>query len=520
MKVNLVEVRVVVRDAKGHIVDNLKQEDFQLFDNGKPQVISKFSIERTTDNPTISPEPAAAAPDVTAPPAAVQPVIAKRFVAYLFDDMHLQFSDLSQARNAAIKHLQSLGPEERAGVFTTSGQGQQDFTDDRAQLISAMNRIVPRSQQSKVVPDCPDITYYMADMIANKHDQIVAQMAMQDAQDCGAAASQAEVEAAALRELEIGDNEIQLSFSRMEALVRRMAELPGQRTIVLVSPGFMNSDLQWKETELMDRAVHSNIVINTLDARGLYTPGPDVSQTRQPLPTISGRIEQYRIAEQEANEVLLADLADATGGTFFHHNNDLDEGFRRLAAPPEVSYLLGFAPQNLKLNGSYHNLKVKLKPPAKGSVQARKGYFAPKGPADSTEQARQAIEDAVFSQEEVREIPVELHTQFFKPDENDAKLSVVARVDVKQIHFHKANGRNNNDVTVVSALFDRNGNFIAGTQKLLQLHLKDETLDSGLGSGITLKSSFDVKPGSYVVRLVVRDADGQLAARNLAVQIP
>ena len=72
----------------------------------------------------------------------------------------------------------------------------------------------------------------------------------------------------------------------------------------------------------------------------------------------------------------------------------------------------------------------------------------------------------------------------------------------------------------MSAIFDRDGNFISGTQKVLQMHLKDETLESRVNSGVTLKSSFDVKPGRYIVRLVVRDADGQLAAQSSAVEIP
>jgi len=320
--------------------------------------------------------------------------------------------------------------------------------------------------------------------------------------------------------LQIGDHEVQVSFSTLDGLIRRMSELPGQRTVVLISSGFMNSDLLWQQSQLTERALHANIVINTMDARGLYNPARDASENGYADPHISGYLEQYRVAEQDMNQVVLADIADATGGTFFHNNNDLGEGFQRLAAPPEVSYLLAFAPQGLKLDGGYHSLKVKLKPPAEGKIQARKGYFAPKAATNASEQAKAAIEDAVFSQEEVRDIPVELHTQFFKPDENDAKLSVLARVDVKNIHFAKTNGRNNTDVTVVSALFDHNGNFIAGNQKLVQLHLKDETLENRSGSGITLKSSFDVKPGSYVVRLVVRDASGQLAARNLAVEIP
>jgi len=172
------------------------------------------------------------------------------------------------------------------------------------------------------------------------------------------------------------------------------------------------------------------------------------------------------------------------------------------------------------MDGKYHKLKVVLKPPAQGAIQARKGYYAPNGNVDASEQAKLAIQDAVFSQEQLSEIPVQLHTQFFKPDESNAKLSVLVHMDVRRFRFVKADGRNNDDVTVVSALFDRNGNFISGTQKVLQMHLKDATLESSLNSGVTLKSSFDVKPGRYIVRLVVRDADGQLAAQSSAVEIP
>ncbi len=114
---------------------------------------------------------------------------------------------------------------------------------------------------------------------------------------------------------------------------------------------------------------------------------------------------------------------------------------------------------------------------------------------------------------------MEVHTQFFKPDDNNAKLSVLVRMDVRHIHFRKVDGRNDNDVTVVSAIFDRNGNFVTGNQKVLQLRLKDETLEGRLSSGISLKSSFDVKPGNYIVRLVVRDEDGLLSEQNSAVEI-
>jgi hypothetical protein len=72
----------------------------------------------------------------------------------------------------------------------------------------------------------------------------------------------------------------------------------------------------------------------------------------------------------------------------------------------------------------------------------------------------------------------------------------------------------------VSAVFNRNGNFLQATQKTVTLHLKDDTLEHKLASGLTLKTSFDVKPGSYMVRLVVRDAEAQLmSAENGTIEI-
>jgi hypothetical protein len=165
-------------------------------------------------------------------------------------------------------------------------------------------------------------------------------------------------------------------------------------------------------------------------------------------------------------------------------------------------------------------LKVKLKNPQKLTLQARRGYYAPKTFASPDEQAKQEIEDAMFSQEELHNLPVKLRTQFFKASDQDAKLTVLAHVDVKQLHFRKVEGRNNNVLTCVSALFNRNGNFVQGMQKTVTMHLKDDTLAHKLESGITLKTSFDVKPGSYLVRLVVRDAEGQsMSAENGTVEI-
>jgi VWFA-related protein len=393
-------------------------------------------------------------------------------------------------------------------------------------------RLTPRPiLSSSSNNDCPEISYYQADLIFNQHDPQASQVAMQEALSCpevpssppalAAQIAQALVNEKTQEELQAGNQESHFSLSVLKQVVLAISRMPGQRSVVLVSPGFIAPQMEFEYTDIIDRAVRSQVVINALDARGLYTIDTlgDISNPPQggPPPPQKGL---FLIDAANANGDLLAVLADGTGGVFFHNSNDYDEGFRRTAQAPEYWYVLAFTPQDLKLDGNFHPLKVTLKNPQKLTVQARRGYFAPKHLADPNEQAKQEIEDALYSQEELHNLPVKLHTQYFKASDDAAKLVVLAHVDVQRMHYRRAEGRNNDVLTCVSAVFNRNGNFLQGLEKTVTMHWKDDTLEHKLASGITLKSSFDVKPGSYLVRLVVRDSEGQLmSAENGTIEI-
>ena len=530
VNVKLVLVHVLVRDAQGKTVGNLKQEDFNLLDDGKPQVISQFSSEKAGRRLAPEPQAPGGQPAEAGPNAVSTSTVPSRYIAYLFDDVHLQFPDLARARDAAEHNLATLQPGDRVAVLSTSGQTVLDFSDDRDKLQQALLHLQPRPIGNTGFTECPAINYYMADKIENQHDTQLLQVVTADVLACQfqgnprfVSAAQTTAENTARERLRDGDRESRLVLTVLKDTIRRISLLPGQRSVVVISPGFLTPQMQQDVAELEDLALHSQIILNALDARGLYTivPGAETSDLSGGDPAIRVLTEQYQTESATEEGLVLADFADATGGSFFHNRNDLEEGFRQLATAPEYFYVLGFAPQNLKLDGRFHNLKVTLKQPQKLSIQARRGYFAPRHAADPSEEAKQEIEEAVFSQDEVHGLPVELHTQFFKSSEDSAKLSVLAHVDVKRLHFRKVDGRNRDDLTVVSALFDRNGNYVVGNSKILEMRLRDQTLESRLQSGITLKTSFDVKPGSYLVRLVVRDAEGQqISAESGAVEIP
>ena len=536
VRVNLVPVRVVVHDGKGQPVKDLKREDFKIFQDGKLQTLSTFSVE--TPNARLAAADAKAATSSAPPidsatdtPKNIQ--FPTRFVALLFDDVNVQTADLMRVRQAALKFLDSsIRPSDRVAVLTFSGQSQQDFTDDRTKLNDAIARLMPSMLigSGNTSADCPPMDYYEADLIENKNDQLALAVATQDTITClnpvGTQASiqneaAAMVQAMAQQKLSLGYMQTQYAFRGLQGALRRILAMPGQRVIVLVSPGFIyptQEDLLWAT---VDQATRSNVFINTLDARGLYVPDMgDISQGQRGSPLVAGQHTQMQMSAQFADSEVLDSLAAATGGFAFRNSNDLDAGFRTLAAAPDVSYLLGYTPEGLKMDGRFHSIKVTLA--EKGlTVQARKGFVAPKHDETPEEAAKREIEDALFSQEIESGVPIALHTQYFKPDAANAKLSIQAHVDVGHMHFLKAEGRNEDKLTVVAGLFDQNGNYLNGYQKVVDLRLRDATLERLTRTGMTVTTDFVVKPGAYVVRLVVHDADADaLSTQNGLVEIP
>jgi hypothetical protein len=188
---------------------------------------------------------------------------------------------------------------------------------------------------------------------------------------------------------------------------------------------------------------------------------------------------------------------------------------------PYTTYVLGFSPGNIKFDGKFHTLNVKLVNPAQLTVQARRGYFASNTTEDAVTTGKEEMESALFSREDLTGLPVQISAKFVKVNQQTAKVSVTVDTDMHSVRFRREGSRNLDDLTVMVALFDADGNYVTGKNQVINLRLSDAELTQVRGAGGEALAELDVKPGNYVVRAVLRESASQhLGAASQRIEIP
>ena len=295
----------------------------------------------------------------------------------------------------------------------------------------------------------------------------------------------------------MGQTEIlaQSNLRELEEVVKYTAKMPGQRTVIFGSPGFLlQNENQFELEQLIDQALRLQVVISSLDPRGLPVVARQVDASQIYIPTSGGamhRMDQNR--EMVAGDVL-AQVAEGTGGEFFHNNNDLKAGFGLLAGSPG-SYILAFAPRDIKPDGKFHQLKVTLAEKGTAySIQARRGYFAPgkeveaKAGAKEVEassaadQGQEQIREALLSKTEIAQFPVVLDAKVSEGQGETRELSLSSHVDPKSLHLQKQGDHNLDTLTFVFGVFDQKENLITAQQRHATVDVTDATV-AGVSQG-------------------------------------
>jgi VWFA-related protein len=528
VQTNVVQVPVVVRDSNGKAVAGLKKSDFQLFDDGHPVQIASFSVENSTPQPVPYVQPPRVVDASSSPvaPPVNPPPPAPRYVALFFDDTSMRAPDMVMARKAAETFVSTtLKPGDRIGIFTTSTTVTLNFTGDVPKLLETLGQLLSHRKPPTGAgggQTC-QMNPYQASLILQFYDEHSDALDIAGFEHCGDVHDRISFAQNILGQAE---QTAQESLGIISDVIRYLARMPGQRMLVLASSGFLTQTLAEKQDKVINEALDANVVINSLDAKGLVAEIPGYDEDMQPikLPPYDGRLwavfDQLKTANRERMNDPLAVIAEGTGGKFYHNRNDLDAGLKELAAAPDVSYMLTFSPAALKRNGSAHTLKVKLANLHGMSISARRGYVAPGPNLTAPEKKKGQLDSAVIATDIQSALTAQLTTAVVRSATGEPTLKVAINVGANKLPYQTQGDRKVERLIFITALFDEHDRFLTGVQGVMDLRLKTETMAGISAQGLDAKLSLQAPPGNYRLRQVVQEVgDGRITTINRNIQI-
>jgi VWFA-related protein len=551
----VVDMNVVVRDSNGKLVTELKKEDFEIYDQGKKQIVSSFKTELAHPPPMKIPEHVEVQTPVAIPPPPVPP----RFLAMYFDDQNMSTADLVYARKAAESFVQKIMADtDRAGVFTSSTTVTQQFTSDKQQMLRTLAKVTSHQRSATFgSTSCPRITPYEAMQITQSYDSHtdVFDLALTQAIQCNCSGdaqsmTTCAVEQAALVRtqaatvLSLSEQFAQDSLGVLGDVIRYLGKMPGQRMLIMTSSGFFSRTpkVQHTQDKMIDSALHAGIVINTLDAKALAAewvggnpadgppivltpstgaaPAGAVISTSGSLGGMNALQDEIFDDEREVSGDSMAVLASATGGKYFHNSNDLEGGLVQIAALPEVSYALSFSPDDVKENGAYHNIRVRIAGRGGLSISARPGYFAQSNEKGSPSSKFQKLNQEVMTSDTLAGLPIDVTTRTAPASTGETALKVNMHVNGRALSFKKQADARAERIIFVTAVFDLQGRYLGGVEAIMDMNLKDATFALISKDGVDAKSSMNLPPGKYRLRTVAQEVvGGRLAASSQTVEI-
>jgi len=527
--VNLVQVDAVVTDSKGRPVTNLRPEDFEILEDGRPQTITNFSYISVTGRcrgESAAQPPPPGVPSV--PPARLRPEQVRRTIAIVVDDFHIRFGNIVYARHALEKFVdEDVQPGDLVAILRTSGGlgVLQQFTNDKRLLYAAIDRIC-------YVVDSP----------------------------CGLFGLQSDLPLPLRRYCDQITNAA--TFNALDYVVRGLRDLPGRKALILASdeilpppreptvqqrrpvpgnPGDRSSRdnisvPRGEETpvqrmqELVDLANRSSTVIYTIDTRGLPTlqlSAADDLTGLQPIeggpPSVGPQPSQVasalmnRIGEYLGSMGAMAYLANQTGGIFVHDNNDLAGGMREVMDDLGGYYLIGFKPpadtfKAGKKWAGYHRLQVKVKVPGL-RVRSRSGFYGI--PDEETRPAYRTrdeqLRDALTSPFGTWGVHVQLASQFVNEGRNDSLVRLWLHIDARDLTLQDGpDGTKKGAIDIVGAAFGDNGAPVSGLDRTFRVSFQPSQLDALRKWGVNYRMDVPIKdPGAYQLRVAVGDSISQ-----------
>lgn len=526
----LIQIDVTVTDKDGKVVTDLKPEDFEVYENKEKQQITNFSFVSAVPQEPITPPQKTEKnkqTNIPLPPVPVRPEQVRRTIALVVDDLGLSFESTYFVRRSLKKFVdEQMQPNDLVAVIRTgSGAGAlQQFTSDKRQLYAAIEAIkwnpLGRAGVSAFAPIEPT--------------------PLENAQSAGADVSQEDIDEEKQRINDFNNfREDIFSVGTLGAInfvVKGMDELPGRKSIMLFSDGFVIcppndpdrctriKDSLKQLTDLCNRAAVS---IYSLDARGLAYTGITAADNVSGNPQQIQNALSTRSAELFDKQEGLAYLANETGGRSFFNNNDFNKSLDKALEDQKGFYLIGYQPDTETFDPQkrrFNELNIKVKRPGV-SVRYRSGFFgvADRKVVPTQKTPAQQILAALSSPFAANGIELHLNTLFGKSNKEEAFVQSFLHVDTKELKFsEKPDGWKEAVFDVLAVNYGANGIPVEQISKTYTLRVKGETYDKIAKQGFVYNFMFPVKKaGSYQMRVAIRDsATSKVGSASQFIEVP
>jgi VWFA-related protein len=528
VEVNYVEEDVRVVDRDGNFVRGLKQEDFQVFEDGKPQKVQTFGL---VDIPNTRPrKPLYLGPDALPiePDVAVnKQVLDGRLYLIVLDDYHVAPLRSQNVRNLARRFvLEKLGPDDQAAVVVTSGltRASQDFTQNRRLLVEAIDNFIGQKLPSSAVERNEARSRQMdsrGQPIDDAGDPITIDPSNRYVADDRATERMFQTRQA---------------LNSLRSIAEWMSAIQGRRkAIIYLSEGvdfnmfdiftggdptnfnFENFNMIQTETwDTVSAASRSNVQIYAVDPRGLTAMAQEDIEIGGLAASAYGLGPKQLMQELQTSQENLRVLAQETGGVAFVGRNDFDEAFDRIVQENSSYYVLGYYSTNERRDGRLRTITVRVAGYPEAQVTYRKRYAAPRGrapkntaagkPLDPSKSLTAELVSTMASPLPRTGIQLRLTAIAKKGTGKNSDVEVLIDTLGKDLTFTEKNGTFNNRLSLSVGVFNKQGKSVFTERPDVDLNLRPESHVRVTQYGVRLLRHLSLPPGRYQLRVAAQDS--------------
>ena len=539
----LVQTDVMVFDKKGHFVDGLGREQFDLSVDGKTQPISSFEQVRSGSSKEIR----LAGNDKVVAPQPEKPAISEsrgRTIVFFIDDLHLSLDSLGRTRRTLAQFIDhEMSDNDRVAIASTSGDigFLQQFTENKSVLHAAAARLTHHPDKVRDMTDVTTpMTEFMALTIEKKDDPGVLDFYIDECLRAAyplhytRAACEVQVKSRARLILLQAASVIINTYDALEGLMRYSAQLPGRKLVFMISDGFLldtgprNADPRGRLNQITDAALRAGIVIYTIDARGLFSGQLDATNNIPFDP--QNRIETATIREATSMQDALNALAGDTGGRALRNTNYFDRWVNKILDETSQYYLLAWRPnKEEETHANFKNITVRVIDHPEYTVRLPRGFLKVnatpavqqvaevQAPAQTHRELQRALTDPYPK----REIPTSLSVVLLDTPDHGPVVTASVRVANDALSYEIIDGKPTASADVVGVVLNDKGKPTDTFQTRLKISPAGSDSAEQNNSATIYNARVPLTPGLYQVRVASRDSrTGQVGSAQQWVQIP